>query len=38
MPNLDRAKQYVAILAGAGIERGLIGPGEVGPAVGSHMC
>jgi 16S rRNA (guanine527-N7)-methyltransferase len=28
-PNLDRAKQYVAILAGAGIEHGLIGPREL---------
>ena len=26
--NLDRAKQYAAILAGAGIERGLVGPRE----------
>lgn len=27
--NLDRARRYAELLAGAGIERGLIGPGEV---------
>src|SRR3954462_14823869 len=28
-PRVDLAERYAAILAGAGIERGLLGPGEV---------
>jgi 16S rRNA (guanine527-N7)-methyltransferase len=34
---LPRAERYAAILAGAGIERGLIGPGEVGRLWERHI-
>lgn len=35
--NLEKAQQYAAILAGAGIERGLLGPSEVGRLWERHV-
>lgn len=35
--NLDKAQRYAAILAGAGIERGLLGPSEVGRLWERHV-
>lgn len=35
--NLEKAQQYAAILAGSGIERGLLGPSEVGRLWERHV-
>ena len=36
-PRLDRTQQYAEILAGAGVERGLLGPREVGRLWDRHI-
>ena len=36
-PRLDRAQRYAEILAGAGVERGLLGPREVDRLWDRHL-